>query len=461
MAAPQWQAELQTQLAQRGIETHCQVKNGVIYLVLKAVKLPSPNEIIPPIISHCNQYQPVAIQAVKIYGQRVGDPFPAWEYEGELGAGFQPELIASTPGKIPLWQRVKQGDCDAISTVLTRALAHKKMQAQVTQTQGILHIQLSAPALPERAIVVKLVEQELRRYPMPHSTGIRLTATAGETVWEEEFELGQSATGKRAIPPVSPPPPATLPLQAIFTADPRVSKTLWIGLISGLILCWIPWLRFLLGYLVIIIHELGHTVAAWGMGYPAIPALDFIHGGGITLQLAERWAIIPVIVYGFMGFLIYSLRRHSLMVMILSGLGLMYTVIYFSRLSELLIIAMGHGCELIFIGLFLCRAMTGWGCQQPGEQTLYGVLGFFMLFYDLNFARQLLFDPVLRELYLMGKGEVLDHDLVRIAREFFRVNLSVVVLLFALGCLLTPLLSWTLVRYQKHWRSGRLQWLGR
>ncbi|MEN9219147.1 MAG: hypothetical protein Q6J33_09095, partial [Gloeomargarita sp. DG_2_bins_126] len=371
------------------------------------------------------------------------------------------ELIASTPGKIPLWQRVKQGDCDAISTVLTRALAHKKMQAQVRQNQGIFYIHLTAPALPDRAIVIKLIEQELRRYPMPGSTGIRLTATAGEAVWEEEFELGQSATGKRAMPPVSPPPPVTLPLQAMFMAERRVRNILLIGLSTGLILCWVPWLRFVLSYLVIIIHELGHAVAAWGMGYPAIPALDFVYGGGMTLRLAERWALIPVIVYGFMGFLLYYLRRHSLIVMIVSGLGLMYTVIYFSRLSELLMIAMGHGCELIFIGLFLCRALTGWGCQQPGEQTLYGVLGFFMLFYDLNFARQLLFDPVLRELYLMGKGEVLDHDLVRIAREFFGVNLSVVVLLFALGCLLTPLLSWTLVRYQKDWRSGWRRWLGR
>lgn len=236
---------------------------------------------------------------------------------------------------------------------------------------------------------------------------------------------------------------------------------LLIGLITGLILCLIPWLRFILSYLVIIIHELGHTVAGWVMGYPSIPAFDFIHGGGITLQLNERWALIPLVFYGLIGFLIYYFRRNQLTVITLTGLAGIYTFAYFTRLSQLFIIAMGHGLELVFICLFLYRALTGWGCQQPGEQTLYGVLGFFMLFYNLNFTRQLLFDATMRELYLMGKGDVLDHDFVRIAREFLGVDLSLVVVLFALCCLLTPLLSWALVRYQNYWLYGCVRLLQR
>lgn len=39
---------------------------------------------------------------------------------------------------------------------------------------------------------------------------------------------------------------------------------------------------FVLSPLVTFLHEFGHAVAAWLLGCPAIPAFDFVYGGGIT-----------------------------------------------------------------------------------------------------------------------------------------------------------------------------------
>jgi len=444
----------------KGLDCTIFLQNHTLHLALKGAEIPSQHEIIPQIIDCLNESPPPGITGLKIYAQIPDDPFPVWEYEGEPGQSFQPPPAQP----IPLWQRVKQGDMEAMTTVLERALTHKNIQVAVKQINGIFHIELNAHQLPEQALLVKLIDQELRRYKMPSLTQIQVTAQDAHHTWETEFHLGQLPPHSSAVEKEthSPKPAShTLRTLPLYSLDSKGKNILFLGAIMGFLLCVIPWIRFILSYLVIIIHELGHTVAGWFMGYPSIPAFDFIYGGGITLPLSERWALIPLVIYSSLGGLIYYFRRNRLTVVTLSIFALVYTLIYFTRLSQLLVISMGHGLELLFIGIFLYRAMTGWSCQQLGEQSLYGILGFFMLFYDLNFVRQLLFDPVLRELYFMGKGEVLDHDFVRIAREFLRVNLSLVVVLFGLLCLLTPLATWGLYRYQNYWRYAGVQLLRR
>jgi hypothetical protein len=460
VSASQWQTALQTCLDKRGFNCTILLKNYTLHLALKGAKIPSQHEIIPQIIDCLNQYPPPGVTGLKIYAQTPDDPFPVWEYEGELGQSFQPPPAQP----IPLWQRVKQGDMEAMTTILERALTHKNIQVKIKQINSIFHIELNAHQLPEQALLVKLIDQELRRYKMPSLTQIQVTAHDAHHTWETEFHLGQLPTHSSAVDKKthSPKPAShtwlTLPL---YSLDPTGKNILLVGAITGFLLCLTPWIRFILSYLVIIIHELGHTVAGWLMGYPSIPSFDFIYGGGITFQFSERWAFIPLVIYSGLGGLVYYFRRNRLTLITLVIVALLYTLIYFTRLSQLFVISMGHGLELLFIGIFLYRAITGWSCQQPGERSLYGILGFFILFYDLNFARQLLFDPVMRELYFMGKGDVLDHDFVRIAREFLRVNLSLVVALFGLSCLLTPLATWGLYRYQNYWRYAYVQLLRR
>jgi len=358
----------------------------------------------------------------------------------------------------PLWQRVQQGETTAIATVIERLWPDRTIQVTVEQQGEHYHIHLHGEQLPTFHLLVRCIDRELCRYQMPRATPIRLTVTAGSNTWETHFLLGD--TFQRIPTPhrrtQRPSDPLEIPL---CTLDASAKSSLWIGAIAGLGLCWLPLSQFVLSYLVIIIHELGHTLAGWLMGYPSLPAFDFLHGGGITFQLQQRWGLIPLLIYGGMGGLLYYGRRSPLTVMVIISCALIYTGMYFTRINQLFFLAMGHGCELLFMGIFWYRSATGWGCQQPGERTLYAVLGFFMWFYDLNFVRQLLFDPQMRALYLLGKGEVLDHDFVRIAQEFLRVDLSLVVVLFGVSCLLTPLLTWGLYRYQNYWRYGCTQLL--
>ncbi|MEN9247462.1 MAG: hypothetical protein Q6L50_03400 [Gloeomargarita sp. GMQP_bins_120] len=326
-------------------------------------------------------------------------------------------------------------------TALERALAHKGVQVCQVHRQGDEWlVELAVQPLPPAVLVQELLAQELHRYGLPLTTALRVRGDG----WEMAFTLAEVLAPVRRSPRRS----VDLPL---YTLDATQRRILLIGLVTALVLDSIPLVRLVLSYLVITIHELGHTLAAWLMGYPAIPAFDFLYGGGVTLQLGQRWVLVPMVVYMVLvGGLMYF-RRNGWTCLALLALGLIYTGLYFTRWSEGLVVAMGHGMELLLAGLFLLRALTGWACQQPGEQTLYGILGFFVLVYDLHFAWQLLFDAQVRAWYLQGKGGLLDQDVVRLAQEFLGVDLALVVVLLGLSCLVTPLVAWGLYRYQSYW----------
>jgi hypothetical protein len=153
----------------KGFDCTIFLQNHTLHLALKGAKIPSQHEIIPQIIDCLNQYPPPGVTGLKIYAQTPDDPFPVWEYEGELGQSFQPPPAQP----IPLWQRVKQGDMEAMTTILERALTHKNIQVKIKQINSIFHIELNAHQLPEQALLVKLIDQELRRYKMPSLTQIQ------------------------------------------------------------------------------------------------------------------------------------------------------------------------------------------------------------------------------------------------------------------------------------------------
>jgi len=199
---------------------------------------------------------------------------------------------------------------------------------------------------------------------------------------------------------------------------------------------------------VTLIHELGHACLAWLFGYFAIPAFDFVYGGGITMQSQDRIGLIMLAIYGGFGFLFYRYRRNDLTSRVLLATVIFYCICAYTSIHQLLMIAMGHGFELIFAGIFLYRALSGSGCRYSIERPLYGMSGIFIILYDLRFAIRLLTSIDIREIYELGKGDILDHDFVRLANEYFHVDLSVIAIGFLLCCLLTPVITFLVFRYQ-------------
>jgi hypothetical protein len=230
----------------------------------------------------------------------------------------------------------------------------------------------------------------------------------------------------------------------------------WKIMVAGVcltVLVFSSWqINFLLSYFVVLIHELGHSAISWLFGFPAIPAFDFIHGGGMSVWSPERWFVLVWLVYVGFGWLFYRYRHNSLTCQCLWATVLLYSLCAFTPLHTALRILMGHGFELIFAGIFGYRGLSGFACRHAIERPLYLMLSLFTIMYELRFISGLWFDTDARALYLQGKGGLINHDLVLVARDYLHVDLTVVLGLLTFATLATPLITLVLYRYR--------QWMG-
>jgi hypothetical protein len=211
-----------------------------------------------------------------------------------------------------------------------------------------------------------------------------------------------------------------------------------IGAVLTVMVFSFPLLAFLLSPLLIIVHELGHTSTNWIFGYPAIPALDFMFGGGVTLQSEERVPFIVGLAYAGFGYLFYRYWHHVAASRALLVGAIAYSLCMITPLQNILILAMGHGFELGFAGIFLDRALSGNACRNALEQPLYGLLGLYFVVSDIRLTWGLLSDLEMRDIYEQGKGGILDNDLVRIARDYLHSSLSLPVSILLIGTILVP-----------------------
>jgi len=303
---------------------------------------------------------------------------------------------------------------------------------------------------------------------------------------EEKPELSPAASDSEwiAVAVVEEPCPATPAFANLDEEEPRQRKkkspcpgslrkkkyqelqhisregwmSLGIGALLAFFIMFFPYLNFIFSPLKTIIHELGHAAAAWLCGFPAVPTLDFTYGGGVTYWNQNRSTLILLCIFLFYTYLFIYFRRNRLSLLVLLISLVCYSLLAFTHLHEIFILVMGHGSELIFSGIFLYRAMSGYAVIVPLERPLYAFAGFFIQFCDIRFAIQLLISPQYRTAYEDAKGGGHWMDFSRLAEEFFHVRLPVVALFFLCGCLLPPLLSFLFLRYQPRilWVCARL-----
>jgi hypothetical protein len=233
----------------------------------------------------------------------------------------------------------------------------------------------------------------------------------------------------------------------------RIDKAGWQSLGGGLAITTgvllLPFLSFVFHYILILVHELGHAVFGWLFGYPSVPAFDFMYGGGLTSH-QDRKMIIFVIIYLLLAGLFYLFRRNRLTLLFLIGLAVLYTIITFTPLHQLVILFMGHGTELVFGAIFMYRALSGSSIIVPAERPLYAFLGFFVFFMDLRFTHRLMTSAEFRVDYGAAKGGGHWMDFSRIAHEILGVELTSVAAFFFLMCVAALITAYLVFRYKEY-----------
>jgi hypothetical protein len=369
----------------------------------------------------------------------------------------------ASKSRLVLRAKVSAQDEEAMVTLLHQAVAHKGWMVQIDIRADHVTLTLAGTTCPTQKVALMLVCREMCHWNWPEIHWVTIQGIALDEMqpeWVTTLSTQphaepsiQSILKHRTIPKPHVQPHSAQLGKAIQSGLLRPKQTPVIqvvlsGLCIAVCIISLPQIAFLLSPLVIIIHELGHASTNWLFGYPAVPAFDFLYGGGITLQL-NRWHPILYVIYGGFGYLFYRYRRNVITSRVLLALVIFYTLNVFTDLHHFWVIVMGHGFELLFAGIFLYRGLIGARCRSRVERYLYMVLGFVIVLHDLSFAQELLWDSEARELYQLGKGEILDHDLVRLGRDYLRVPFAVVAFVFWISCWVAPIGAWLLYQHQQ------------
>ena len=200
-----------------------------------------------------------------------------------------------------------------------------------------------------------------------------------------------------------------------------------------------------------VVHELGHAGAAWLTGSPAFPSFDLIEGGGFTRRFEPMRGLL-LLLYAAFAFMLFRVRTNPRLL----TLGLVavaaHALVAFTGLRDVLVIAMGHGLEIVVAGLFLHRCLSGDQVLRPAERPLYAFLGINFLVGDFWIAHGVMSDPQYRELYEEQLKRGVHNDLARLAHDHLHVRVEAVAACYLASCLLAPSIAFWL-----HWSRHRLR----
>lgn len=159
-----------------------------------------------------------------------------------------------------------------------------------------------------------------------------------------------------------------------------------------------------LSYLKIFFHELGHTVANWSFGQPALPTFDFNHGGGMTYSIGRFWPLqifVWLIGAGSVGWL---WRRGENKLAMVTGVILgLHIVAGVTSFYLAVISVMGHVGEMIVACFCLWRVSVRM-VDRASERVLNMLLGYFILADGVAMFAALAFSDMARVVYQGLKG---------------------------------------------------------
>lgn len=222
----------------------------------------------------------------------------------------------------------------------------------------------------------------------------------------------------------------------------------------------LPYKRFFdipatgLDYMAVFFHEIGHTIAFWLFGFPAIPSFDFEYGGGMTYNLTR----VPYILYAIygaaaLGFFWALVKRHYGLAAAVSIVCGLHLAVAFNTGHVVLITYMGHCAELLVATFCILRAARGETVGGIVEQYLNMVFGLYIMGHTLIMSWGIIGSDIARMAYSMQKGGHTMADLDRLAKilDVPVQNIGMFSMGFTLACAaLVTVLAWWLPR------AGRL-----
>lgn len=173
--------------------------------------------------------------------------------------------------------------------------------------------------------------------------------------------------------------------------------------------------------MAVFFHEIGHTLFAWMFGIPAFPIFDFEHGGGFSIQIAERSWGGQIVIWAFEAYGLYYFkdRLHPMAFNSLAVFFTIFALVGMTDYTEDVILFMGHGTVAILGGFMLARGIYGVFLTRPSERWLNVFVGGFFISDQIRMCNALLHDIAFQMQYESQKGGHGFGDLTRIAANHY------------------------------------------
>ena len=139
-------------------------------------------------------------------------------------------------------------------------------------------------------------------------------------------------------------------------------------------LLWIP--NYVFNFLTTLIHEIGHSLAAWLMGMPSIPTVS-IFGGGVAVW-GEQVFILCLALMAALGFTAWNWRKEKRIWIPVVAVLAVYPFLAFTGARVLVAGAGGIGLEILG-GAICFFAVFAVELERPFERPLYALWGWWMI----------------------------------------------------------------------------------
>jgi len=190
-------------------------------------------------------------------------------------------------------------------------------------------------------------------------------------------------------------------------------------------------------FLESLVHEMGHAAAGWLCGMPSIPAIS-LTCEAVSVHGPQSRAFALLIALGF-ALWIGRTTTGRTRVLALGALTLVYPLIAFTGVRELLHLLAGHLAELSFAGLCFWKTLGGGFTDSRLERALHGTLAWFLLGRNASLCWGLMHSPAARAEYRSNGSFGLTNDYIRVAEELLSWRLeSVALMMLVLAALVLP-----------------------
>lgn len=209
-------------------------------------------------------------------------------------------------------------------------------------------------------------------------------------------------------------------------------RALLLGLALAPVFLLTPYLQLVGWFLAALTHELGHTLAGWLSGRPAVPAISL--GAEAATAHGEPSTFVALLMLGGCVAATTLLERPGRHVA-LAAVLVLQPLLAWTEFGEVVHLLAGHLGELVFAAICLYRAWTSKATSGENERVLYAVVGFHLVLSNARLSLGLALSAAARAEYRGNGSFGLENDYVRLAEHVLGMPLATLGLLTALPAL--------------------------